>query len=109
MHAVSQGLRLSFSEPLDPASVAPGALQVKAWDLKRTAGYGSKHFNERPWPVTAAALSADGLTLSLTIPDLQPTWGMEVSFDLRAVDGGAVRGRIPHTIHVTGEPAGGDR
>ncbi len=109
MHAVPQGLQLSFSEPLDPASVAPAALQVKAWDLKRTAGYGSKHFNERPWPVTAATLSADGLTLSLTIPDLQPTWGMEVSFDLRAVDGGPVRGRIHNTIHVTGETAGGDR
>jgi len=109
MHAQSRGLQLTFSEPLDPASVKPEALQIKAWDLKRTAGYGSKHFNERPWQVSAAVLSADGLTLSLQIPELEPTWGMEVSFDLRAADGGPVQGRIHNTIHVTGETSGSDR
>jgi len=109
MHAQPHGLQLTFSEPLDPASVKPEALQVKAWDLKRTAGYGSKHFNERPWQVSAATLSADGLTLSLQIPALQPTWGMEVSFDLRATDGGPVQGRIHNTIHVTGESSGSVR
>ncbi|MFN4919931.1 MAG: hypothetical protein ACK5MM_10940, partial [Planctomyces sp.] len=71
--------------------------------------YGSKHFNERPWQVSAAVLSADGLTLSLQIPELEPTWGMEVNFDLRAADGGPVQGRIHNTIHVTGETSGSDR
>jgi len=109
MHVVRGGLKLKFSEPLDPASVSAAAVRVKAWDLKRTAGYGSKHFNERPWSVSNASLSADGLTLSLKIPDLQPTWGMEVSFDLRAMDGGPVQGRIHNTIHTTDDSAVGQR
>ena len=105
MHVVPGGLELKFSEPLDPATVSAAAVRIKAWDLKRTAGYGSKHFNERPWAVSNATLSADGLTLSLKIPELQPTWGMEVSFDLRARDGGPVQGRIHNTIHMANDAA----
>jgi len=59
----------------------------------------------RSWAVSNATLSADGLTLSLKIPELQPTWGMEVSFDLRARDGGPVQGRIHNTIHMANDAA----
>ena len=53
---------------------------MKTWSLKRTANYGSEHYDEKPLRVTAASLSEDGRTVSLTLPDIQPTWGMEINY-----------------------------
>ena len=44
----SQGPRLSFTEPLDPASIEAKNWHVKTWSLKSTAAYGSNHLDEKP-------------------------------------------------------------
>ncbi|MCP5534243.1 MAG: c-type cytochrome [Akkermansiaceae bacterium] len=81
-------LTIHFSDPLDPASVSePDTWDIRAWDLKRSANYGSKHFNERAWQVESAGLSEDGKTVTLTVPDLAPTWGMSIRMRLRCADG----------------------
>lgn len=49
---------------------------VKTWGLQRSKAYGSKHIDERELPV--ANIATDGSILRLSIPDLHPTWGMEV-------------------------------
>jgi len=99
LHAEKQGISLGFTAPIDISSVTPENFQIKVWDLKRTAGYGSQHFNERPLQVSAANVSDDGLRVTLQIPELQATWGMEIRYSLKSSSGEPVDGRIHNTIH----------
>jgi putative heme-binding domain-containing protein len=99
LYATKSGLKLTFTEPLDPASLDVKHLQIKTWSLKRTADYGSKHFDEKPLEVRSAKLSADSKTVTLDIAELRPTWCMEIRFSLRAATGTPVQGTIHNTIH----------
>lgn len=90
---------IGFSDPLDPQSVAEMAnAEIRAWDIKRTSTYGSKHLNERTWKISKADLSADGKTLTLEIPELAPTWGMSMKLKLRGKDGEAIEREIHNSI-----------
>jgi hypothetical protein len=102
-------LRLTFSEPLDPdRATNPANYRIKAWGLKRTKNYGSKHYDERGWPVVRAELSGDGRTVALTVPDLAETWGMEVRCQLSAPGSSDTFERVihntVHTLEVPGRP-----
>ena len=99
LQAVAGGIQLGFTEPLSAEGFSPEAFRVKVWDLKRSANYGSKHYNERELKVTAARLEDNGRTVILEMPDLQPTWGMEIAWQLKAPDGTPVEGRMHNTIH----------
>lgn len=100
LNAVVDGIRIEFSDPVDVDSASEtNRYEVKVWQLKRTANYGSKHYNERILPVTAAKVSADGRTVELTIPDLAPTWGMEIRCQLPVNDGESVERVIHNTVH----------
>ncbi len=100
LKALQDGVEITFSDPLDPdAASEPDRFQVTVWDLKRTKNYGSEHFNERKLQVTSAELSDDGTAVRLTIPGLEPTWGMEMICRLRTSDGKEVRRVIHNTIH----------
>ncbi|MGE3776119.1 MAG: DUF6797 domain-containing protein, partial [Pirellulaceae bacterium] len=103
LHATRSGLNLTFTEPLDPTSIDVKNLQVKTWSLKRTANYGSKHYDEKMVPVKAAALSNDGRALRLDVVDLRPNWCMEIAYTLRSQDGAQVQGIIHNTIHRLSE------
>lgn len=100
LHAYTWGIELKFAEELDPDSI--GNLKnyaVQAWDLKRTARYGSEHYNQRSWSVASAKLLPDKKTLRLEIPDIAPTWGMEILYQVKAATGREIRGKIHNTIH----------
>jgi len=99
LHATKRGLKLNFTEPLDPASIDVGKIEIKTWSLKRTANYGSKHFDERTLEVKGAKLADDNKTLLLEIPEIQPTWCMEIKYSLRSATGKPVSGVINNTIH----------
>ncbi len=99
LHATNSGLKLTFTEPLDPTSLDAKQVRVKTWSLKRTADYGSKHFDEKSLTVRGATLSKDSKTLTLDIADLHPTWCMEISYSLRSAKGTPVQGTIHNTIH----------
>jgi hypothetical protein len=100
LEAKEQGMRLEFTDPLDAAAARdPENYAVRAWDLKRTKNYGSKHYNEREWAVTKADISNDGKSVFLTIPDIAPTWGMEIRYFLKTADGQPLEGMIHNTIH----------
>ena len=73
------------------------------WGLKRSQNYGSKHIDERPLAVSKATLAADGKTVRLDLPDLAPTWGMEIRYRVKGADGRAVAGVIHNTIHAAGK------
>jgi len=100
----NDGVQVTFTDKLDRASATnPENYAITAWDLKRSKSYGSKHYNERPWKVTAAELSEDGTTVTLTIPEIEPTWGMEIRCFLKSDTGEPVEVRIHNTIHQLGE------
>ena len=102
LRAKQESVEMTFSGDLDPVSALdPNSYSVKVWDLKRSKNYGSEHYNERELDVTDARLS--GRQVRLTIPDLSPTWGMEIRYRVKSSDGRTVEGRIHNTIHQLGE------
>ena len=104
LHALDTGVEIVFSDAIDPQSVIdPANFAIQAWDLKRTASYGSEHYNERRWSVESARLLPDGKTVSLTIPDIAPTWCMEIVYAIRKADGKPLQGKIHNTIHGLGK------
>jgi hypothetical protein len=94
---------LTFTDTLASESLDPSKFQVKTWSLKRTANYGSKHFDEKALEVRATHLSPDGRTLTLDIPEIQPTWCMEIKYQLQSAAGNSISGKIHNTIHSLGE------
>jgi putative heme-binding domain-containing protein len=102
LHATKTGLELTFTEPLDPDSLDVKNLQVKTWSLKRTADYGSKHYDEKTTTVDGASLSVDARTLTIHLADPQPTMCMEIVYTLRSAIGTPVQGAIHNTIHAFG-------
>jgi hypothetical protein len=99
LHATKLGLTLTFSDALNPKMVSASKIAVKVWSLRRTASYGSKHFDEHELTIRTAKLSENGKTVTLEIPDIQPTWCMEIKYDLQAENGQPVSGVIHNTIH----------
>ncbi|PQO33399.1 heme-binding protein [Blastopirellula marina] len=100
LNATIDGVQMTFSGKLDPATATnPDNYAITAWNLLRSKNYGSKHLNERPWKVSAAKLSADGTTVALTLPEIEPTWGMEIRCFLKSAEGKPVEVRIHNTIH----------
>ena len=93
-------LTITFSDALDKASAEDLSHHtLKVWDLSRSANYGSKHLNERTLPITQAVLAEDARTVTLTIPDLAPTRGLELQCTLKGTDGKAFTRSIHATIH----------
>ena len=100
LEASKGSLRMKFSQKLDPESVSsPSNFDLKTWSIKRTGGYGSRHYNEKKLKVEKAKLLADGRTVELTVPDIKPTWCMEVRYEFETSEGDPVSSRINNTIH----------
>jgi putative heme-binding domain-containing protein len=104
LHAIKGRMELTFTDPLDPESAAePSRYAAKAWSIKRTINYGSEHYDEHPVEITAADLSDDGRTITLTMPSLHPTRCMEIRYQLKGRGGEPVEGIIDNTIHHLGD------
>ncbi len=102
LRALKSGMELQFTAPLDPSSVSPEHVQVKTWSLKRSANYGSPHINEHPLVVTECVLSDDGKTLHIQLPEIEPTWCMEIRYQLRSQSGEVIEGTLHNTVHTLG-------
>ena len=103
VHARRDGLELTFSDPLDATSVEVDGFALKVWSLQRSANYGSKHINEHPLAISAARLSIDNRTISLTVPGLVPTQCYELLARVRGGDGTPVTRSLHGTIHKLAE------
>ncbi|MEO8495653.1 MAG: DUF6797 domain-containing protein, partial [Planctomycetota bacterium] len=104
LRAKRRGVELAFSGQMDAVTLAePSNYVVKVWSLKRTADYGSKHYDEHAVSVSESTPSADGCGVLLTIPDLAPTWCMEIKYTLKGKQGQPIDGVIHNTIHTLGE------
>ena len=100
LRALTTGIEVIFSDPIARDSVQPGKIAVRTWALKRSANYGSKHYDEKSHDVKAANLSTDGKTLRLRIPDMSAVWQMSIRYELKGVNGEPVKGEIQNTIHA---------
>ncbi len=101
LKAKAGGVELTFTDALDAKNAAdPKNYEVKVWGLKRSQNYGSKHIDEKPLVVTQATVSEDGKSVNLDLPNLTPTWGMEIKYRLQGADGRPITGVIHNTIHV---------
>ena len=104
LSATKRGATLTFSDPLQSAAASDAKnFRVKVWSLKRSANYGSKHYDEHEVDVASARLLDDGQTVELTIPDIAPTWSMEIRYSLRGADERPFDGVIHNTIHALNE------
>ncbi len=104
LRARKQGMAITFTDPLDrKAASDPTNYGVRTWSLKRTVNYGSDHIDEHLVRVAAAKVSDDGRTVFLEIPDIRPTWCMEIIYAIRGASGEAVEGAIDNTIHRLGD------
>ena len=100
LHAAPESITLSFTAPLDPAAARDtAAWQVRAWNLKRSATYGSEHVDERPLPVDRVDVSSDGRQVMLRVPGFTTTWCYSVEWAVRAADGAPVNGVLHGTLH----------
>jgi putative heme-binding domain-containing protein len=103
LNAKKQGMAIEFSDPVDSKTIDPKNFQVKVWSLKRTASYGSKHYDEKGLEVKSVTVSADGKTVMLSIPEIAPTWCMEIKYRFTGANGKSVSGTIHNTIHNLGD------
>ncbi len=98
LKAKRSGMEIELSDAIDPASVKPQNFKVMAWDLNRSANYGSKHINERELKVTGARVAKDGKVLTLSIPDIAASRGMSIQMNLKGPDGKAFERLIHHSV-----------
>jgi mono/diheme cytochrome c family protein len=90
VRAVKGAMHVTFSDPIEPKEVA-----MKVWSLKRSANYGSKHYDEHELKIASVTLREDRRTVILTLPDLAPTQCYELKIADRVLHG---------TIHALGRP-----
>ena len=98
-HAHENGVLVTLHPARSTATVAeqPGSHFAQAWNYRYSAGYGSPELSPRhpgmpghdPLPIRSAHVLADGRTLFLEIPDLQPV--NQLHLHLRVDDGAAAR------------------
>ncbi len=100
VHGAKGELSVTFSDPLDPLSVNPGAFSLRIWQLKRSANYGSNHYDEHPLEIAAARLSSDARTVTLSIPALAPTQCYELVAKVRGPDGASIERSMHGTLHA---------
>jgi hypothetical protein len=111
MAVVADGVKLTFSRPLDPAAVSdPARYRAAWWDYKWSGEYGSKRYKvsdgsvgQDDVPVTTARLLDDGRTVHVLVPGVRPVMQMQVGVNLKAADGTAVVGSVFLTVHHTGK------
>ena len=104
IHAARGRLSITFSGPLRRDAVADLARwAIKTWTIRRTANYGSDHYDEVKLTLERATLDEDRRTVHLELPELRPTRCMEIKYALTSSSGLPVRGVVHNTIHALGE------
>jgi hypothetical protein len=104
LRATSAGMIVTFSDALNAASATdPRSYDVKVWSLKRSAKYGSDHHDEHALEVFSAEISPGGRTVTLQLPEISPTWCMEIRCRLVGANGEPFERTIHNTIHRLGD------
>lgn len=92
-HVHRNGILLTFTEPLRKAQVETAANHfAQAWNYRYSSGYGSREYSPShygvaghdPVAIASATLLADGRSLFLEMPELQPVNQLHVQIGLDA-------------------------
>lgn len=102
MRVLEGAVELSFTSPLEvTTSTQASNYQVHTWDLERSRRYGSERHNIQRLRIAGVSLRDSTVTLSL--PGLEPTWILEITYDLTDSNGVAFEGAIQSTVYATEE------
>lgn len=100
LQANTTGMTITFTDPVSPDSAAdPRNYLVDTWGLKRTKNYGSALYDQKSLKVDAVEVAEDGLSVTLHLPEIRPTWCMQISYKIRGVSGKVFTGTIQNTVH----------
>ena len=107
MRARSDGMALEFATPLNRTIAEdPARYTVTTWDLKRTRRYGSDRYNLTELEVEEVTLGQDGRSLLIHLPEIRPTWVMEITYELQTESGETFDGAVQNTIYALEEVPG---
>ena len=109
LHALTNGIVLTFTQPLDQASATdPGNYGVEVWNYRWTQEYGSPDFKlngargRDRLLVEFAQISRDARSVFLRLPGITPVMQMNVQMNLKAADGQPIQTFVHNTIHALG-------
>lgn len=128
LHVTKEGVAITFSDKLDKELANDSEnFAVSEWNYIWSSSYGSPEISVHnpaslhpgskgtEWTkdqlmlkqhdtmtVKSAKLSADGKTVFLTIPDMQPVMQMQIRYNLETADGAVLRQEIFNTINNLG-------
>ena len=100
-------LQLTFTERVKPGSIAKESFTASAWNYQWSKGYGSPQLKPSD-PLTrgvdelsidSIALSDDGLTLTVGIPQLTPCHNLKLGFAVTGENGAELSGPVYFTIY----------
>lgn len=88
------GIELKFNFQLDPKSAKnPASYQLKQWNYKWTASYGSKQYSpnsgkvgQDTMEISNVKLAKDGRSVLLQIPDIKPANQVKMNLNLQSAD-----------------------
>jgi hypothetical protein len=88
MEAQPDGFLLTFTEPVDAASVVPASFQMKSYTYRYQKSYGSPEVEVAPVQISTAQLGENGRTIKLTCRGLRKGYVHELDASgVGAVDG----------------------
>jgi hypothetical protein len=73
---------------------------ITTWDLKRTKKYGSDRYNVQELTIEKVTVLDDDKSVLIQLPDIAPTWVMEIKYNLKDSDGTTFEGAVQNTIYV---------
>ncbi len=107
-HAHSNGLTLTFSQPLDrSAAEDAGSYAIRQWNYHYAAAYGSKDWSvadpkkegRDDVVVKSVRLLPDGKSVFIETESLQPVMQMEIKYSLNTADGAAMKNQLWLTLN----------
>jgi hypothetical protein len=104
---VEGGLRLTFTQPLDPAAARdPAAYQIMHWNYRWAESYGSAMYSPSsgevgvdPLPVEAIDVAEDAKAVTLQLAGLRPVDQLRLQVNLQNEDGSGFVEEVFWTIH----------
>lgn len=110
VRTMQNGLAITFSQTIDAASVETGSFQIQQWNYRYSSSYGSAEYRvggklaegRDDVPIESVTLLADGRTVFLEIPQIQPVMQMSIAASLFDSTGIPFQNTIYYTINKVG-------
>lgn len=102
MHLTRDGFELTFTRPIDPATVSAAGLKLSRYYYEYHQKYGSPQMDKADVAVKSAALSADHRVLKLTLGEVKAGYIYELHLDPLKAEGGepVVNTMICYTVNM---------